>query len=81
MIRRRVVQGQVFILTRRGWRLVLNGYIRTRKGWRRMRRRPGRRRAPAVLPITDPVPPAVLPSRDQWPGKYAALQAPEDEEQ
>jgi hypothetical protein len=74
MIRRRVIGGQVFILTRRGWRLVLNGYIRTRKGWRKMRRRPGRRRQPAAAPVIEKLMPATLPSRRQWCGKYNALQ-------
>lgn len=78
MNRRRVVNGQVFIWTRRGWRLVLNGYIRTRKGWRKMRRRPtGTRRQPAAVPVIEqPAPittPSAAPSRQQKPGKYDTL--------
>ncbi len=42
MEKRRVVDGRVFIWTRRGWRQVLNGCIKTRRGWRVMRRRPGK---------------------------------------
>jgi hypothetical protein len=39
MSKRRVVGGQTYIWTRRGWRLVKDGMIRTRRGWRKMRRR------------------------------------------
>jgi hypothetical protein len=93
MIRRRIVQGQVYVLTRRGWRLVLNGYIRTRKGWRKLRPRPGRRKQPAASPateppapiaapaITDPAPPDMQPPPRPCFGRYAALRAPADEEQ
>lgn len=38
MIRRRVIAGQTYIMTRRGWRMVKDGMIRTRKGWRLMRK-------------------------------------------
>lgn len=76
MTRRRVVNGHVFIRTRRGWREVLNGYIRTRKGWRLMRRS-DRRRKPAKTPEIAAATSATPPSHSQWPGKYAALRAPD----
>jgi hypothetical protein len=50
MTRRRVVNGQTYILTRRGWRLVFNGCIRTRRGWRKLRQRP---RSPKPTPTHD----------------------------
>ena len=74
MIRRRVHQGQAYILTRAGWRAVRDGYILTRKGWRKLRRRAGRRRSSNEIPITDaPAPVVMLSPRRQWLGKYAAL--------
>jgi hypothetical protein len=51
MTKRRIVNGMVFVWTRRGWRQVLNGHIRTRKGWRLMRRTKGRRATAA--PVTE----------------------------
>jgi hypothetical protein len=54
MSKRRVVNGHIYIWTRRGWRLVMNGHIRTRKGWRKMRRPPECRRQSAAAPITVP---------------------------
>ena len=74
MIRRRVHQGQAYILTRRGWRAVRNGYILTRKGWRKLRQRAGRRRSSTEIPIIETATAvAMLSPRRQWLGKYAAL--------
>ena len=80
MTRRRVVNGQVFLWTRRGWRLVKDGYIRTRRGWRKMRARPGRRRVPAAIPTIEPTQPASAQARGQWPDKYAALRPDHSDE-
>ena len=81
MKRRRVVNGQVFLWTRRGWRLVKDGYIRTRRGWRKMRARPGPRAgplagrgpAPASIPVIEPAQPAAARAQRHLPDKYAAL--------
>jgi len=77
MSKRRVVNGHIYIWTRRGWRLVMNGHIRTRKGWRKMRRRLGSRRQPAAAPITAPDSAVTAPTTPstsrQWFGRYDAL--------
>jgi len=51
MSKRRVVNGQTYIWTRRGWRQVKDGIIQTRRGWRKMRRQAGALK-PAVTPKT-----------------------------
>jgi len=90
MTGRRIHNGQVYVWTRRGWRLVRDGYIRTRKGWRRMRRRPGRRPQPAAAPPTEQFPPITAttgaparlspePAHGQWVGKYEALRVRDEE--
>jgi hypothetical protein len=68
MIRRRVINGQTYVLTRRGWRLVMNGYIRTRKGWRKLRRQPSRRQQPAPITATTEIAATAVPEppRHQW---------------
>lgn len=84
--KRQIVDGEVYLWTRRGWRLVRDGMIRTRRGWRKMRQRPRRTRPtskpsppPAIPPITDPTQPIeAAPPRRQWHGKYAVLR-PSDE--
>ena len=84
--KRRVLDGEVYIWTRRGWRLVRDGMIRTRRGWRKMRqqpRGPGPTPKPsppqATAPITDPIPPTeAAPSRSQWHGKYAVLRTSDE---
>ncbi len=86
--KRRVLDGEVYLWTRRGWRLVRDGMIRTRRGWRKMRQ-PSRRTSPtskplptpATPPITDPTQPIeATPSRHQWHGKYAVLEARHESE-
>jgi hypothetical protein len=73
MNRRHVVNGQVFIWTRRGWRMVLNGYIRTRKGWRLMRRRPGRAHQVGEAPASEQAETVAPAAKIQWHGKYDVL--------
>ncbi len=68
MSKRRVVNGHVYIWTRRGWRLVKDGYIRTRKGWRMMRRRPGRRRQSAAASEIEQHAPITVPASDRKGG-------------
>ena len=66
MSKRRVINGEVYIWTRRGGRAVRDGYMLTRKGWRRMRPRSGRARPLAAMPeagpavIADPAVPSVV---------------------
>lgn len=53
--KRRIVDGEVYVWTRRGWRLVRDGMIRTRRGWRVMqRRRIAKRAAPEVVKLALP---------------------------
>lgn len=87
--KRRIVDGEVYLWTRRGWRLVRDGMIRTRRGWRKMRQRPRGTRptskpspTAATSPPTDPTQPIEsAPPRRQWHGKYAALQTISGKEQ
>lgn len=90
MTGRRVHNGQVYVWTRRGWRLVRDGYIRTRRGWRKLRRRPGRGWNPAAASTygapspttatTTEAPAAAMPGRQprRWPGKYDVLRVEEE---
>jgi hypothetical protein len=67
MTKRRIVNGLVFVWTRRGWRQVKDGCIRTRKGWRLMRR--GRQK-PKVAGESASEPEPMI---HQWRGKYDVL--------
>lgn len=90
--KRRVIDGRVYVQTRRGWRQVKGGFILTRRGWRASRRR-SRAATPietqagdatviASPSITDAVTvapdPYALSPRGQWLGKYAVLHPPLD---
>jgi hypothetical protein len=68
MNKRRVVNGHIYIWTRRGWRMVKDGFIRTRKGWRKMRRQPGRQRPLVAVPVTEQLAPIVAPAGDRKGG-------------
>ena len=74
MSKRQIVDGEVYLWTRKGWRLVRDGMIRTRRGWRQMRRHSTGRRRPSTTASIDAQPAALSPCR-QWHGKYAILQS------
>ena len=87
--KRRIANGEVYIWTRRGWRLVRNGFIRTRRGWRKQRKPPqGTRSKQTPSPLSDPQPITVpaMPVAEtrshhrQWFGKYATLEMPHESE-
>lgn len=50
IVRRKVVNGKVFIFTKKGkWRLIANGMMLTPKGWRKMIARPRTLNKPPVI--------------------------------
>ena len=69
MTRRRVIAGQTYIMTRRGWRMVKDGMIRTRKGWRLMRKHVRGKKGAATSDSMKPAPIEVQESPETEAGR------------
>lgn len=70
--KRQIVDGELYLWTRRGWRLVRDGMIRTRRGWRPMQRRRRIERPAVSASPNSPAPePVCHPPRGA--GRYDVL--------